>query len=556
MKFPSLSEILVRLLAVVTLLTVVDTVNAARWSHRSDSLLRVLDRELSRSPQYEAEKMQRIHRLRNRQKATVDLREKFDLTQQLFREYRRYNMDTTVILSREASDIAERLGIDTLKWHAKIMEAEGLKGMGMYQESLAILTALPQQARDVNPVRYYNRFTSLYISLLENSLLLPEAEEYKAKQLAYRDSVMMFDTSEWGRVVNQAESFKLTGHPEKALELYNNFINKFSTDTLDNPSMWYGVLGDTYLMLGRNDEAVEALALASIDDIRKGIRNYTALQNLASILNANGDHERAFSYIHQTINDIDRSHARARLNQIADLIPIINSAYISQSYQNTRNQTITIVVVSILALILIVALMIIRKRNADLKKQHRLMDDSNARLQKGREEMTQLNENLADLNQQLMEANRIKIKYLGYLFNLCSEYIEQTEKYRKSVLQLLKVRKTAEAEKALAKAPPELSMKSFLREFDAIFLNLYPNFVTRFNDLLVPEARITPSEGELLTPELRIYALVRLGITDSTKIAAFLNYSPQTVYNYRQRMRNNACVPKTEFVEKVKSIRP
>ena len=97
-------------------------------------------------------------------------------------------------------------------------------------------------------------------------------------------------------------------------------------------------------------------------------------------------------------------------------------------------------------------------------------------------------------------------------------------------------------------------MKVFLEKFDTIFLDLFPGFIESFNELLQPDARIYPHSGELLTPELRIYALVRLGINDSTKIAGLLHYSPQTVYNYRLKTRNKAIVPKKEFASRVAKL--
>ena len=91
-------------------------------------------------------------------------------------------------------------------------------------------------------------------------------------------------------------------------------------------------------------------------------------------------------------------------------------------------------------------------------------------------------------------------------------------------------------------------------KFDSIFLNIYPDFIEEFNNLLVPEERIYPKQDELLTTELRIYALIRLGITDSNKIASFLRYSLRTVYNYRTKVRNKSAVTRGDFEDYVKKI--
>ena len=99
-----------------------------------------------------------------------------------------------------------------------------------------------------------------------------------------------------------------------------------------------------------------------------------------------------------------------------------------------------------------------------------------------------------------------------------------------------------------------LNHAKYYKNFDAIFLHVYPSFVSDFNELLLPEERIVLKEGELLNTELRIYALVRLGINDSVKIAELLHCSPQTVYNNRLKVRNKASVPKEQFAETVRLL--
>ena len=141
------------------------------------------------------------------------------------------------------------------------------------------------------------------------------------------------------------------------------------------------------------------------------------------------------------------------------------------------------------------------------------------------------------------------------MFAICSNYISKLEEYRKDINR-----------KAKAKMLPEIlamtekqtmvqdELKEFYQNFDAIFLHLYPNFINDFNNLLAPEERIEPRKGELLNTDLRIYALVRLGITDSVKISEFLHCSPQTVYNNRLKVRNKAIVPKEHFVEAIRNL--
>lgn len=166
-----------------------------------------------------------------------------------------------------------------------------------------------------------------------------------------------------------------------------------------------------------------------------------------------------------------------------------------------------------------------------------------------------MNEQLRDTNNQLRESNYVKEEYIGYVFSICSNYISKLDEYRKNINRKLKANQLEDV-KALTDthSMAQNELKEFYHNFDAIFLHIYPDFVSDFNALLHPDEQIVLKDGELLNTELRIYALVRLGITDSVKIAEFLHYSPQTVYNNRLKTRNKAIIPREEFAAVVRSL--
>lgn len=170
-------------------------------------------------------------------------------------------------------------------------------------------------------------------------------------------------------------------------------------------------------------------------------------------------------------------------------------------------------------------------------------------------ELKDLNTQLQEVNDQLRESNYVKEEYIGYVFNICSTYISKLEEFRKNINRKLKVGQIEDV-KAMTDSSATASneLKEFYQNFDTIFLHLYPDFVGDFNALLLPEERIELKEGELLNTELRIHALIRLGITDSVKIADFLHCSAQTVYNNRLRTRNKSIIPKEDFINAVKKL--
>ena len=153
------------------------------------------------------------------------------------------------------------------------------------------------------------------------------------------------------------------------------------------------------------------------------------------------------------------------------------------------------------------------------------------------------------------EANHVKEEYIARFFDQCSEYIEKLENYRKSLNAKAKNNQLDDLFKMIKSTTlVETELEELYQNFDSIFLNIYPSFIQEFNALLLPEEQIVPKAGELLNTELRIFALIRLGITDSIKIANFLRYSLRTVYNYRTKVRNKAAGSREEFEEIVKKI--
>ena len=177
-----------------------------------------------------------------------------------------------------------------------------------------------------------------------------------------------------------------------------------------------------------------------------------------------------------------------------------------------------------------------------------------AQLKDNNNKLQQLNSRLRDQGKALVESNRIKEEYIGQLFNLCSQYISESENKRTMILGRIKMGKVKELQEQLSSSTMTQDLNRLFDNFDAIFLELFPDFIERFNELLRPDEQIEVKGKHLLTPELRIYALVRLGITDSTKIASFLHYSPQTVYNYRMKVRNRSDLPKDQFIAKIQSL--
>lgn len=166
-----------------------------------------------------------------------------------------------------------------------------------------------------------------------------------------------------------------------------------------------------------------------------------------------------------------------------------------------------------------------------------------------------LNNELNESNDYLFEANHIKEQYIIHFLDLCSDYITKMEDYRISLNRLALNNQMDKLLKRLRSGTQIVDeIENLYKNFDSVFLSLYPTFVSEFNNLLAKEEQIVPKQNELLNRELRIFALLRLGISDTAKIASFLRCSISTVYNYRTRIRNKAIVPRDEFENYVMKI--
>lgn len=274
--------------------------------------------------------------------------------------------------------------------------------------------------------------------------------------------------------------------------------------------------------LGREEDMMRSFAVSAIGDIRSATKDNASLQTLAvELLNAGRDIERAFRYTQFSLDDALFFNARLRPWQIAQSLPAIENAYNSaraEQEQRARRLNIALLVVSLILLAAVTLLLALYSRQRRIQKQIREM---NSKLQAA----------MSDLSQ----ANAAKEEYIGLFLTMCSSYIDKLKKF-------------------MTMSQIDAELKNFYKTFDNAFLQLYPDFVEKFNSLLVPEARVELKKDELLNTELRIFAVIKLGITQSSHIATLLRYSVNTIYNYRAQVKNAAIDGKESFEDRVKAI--
>ena len=528
------------------MLLVCETASAGQRYH-VDSLLHVLDAVIDSSAIYDSRLRQNLVSYRTANDNAEDDETRFALAHDLFKTYRKIRLDSALYYARQRVQIAQRLGIPDSLLSARLDEADALKCLGRLNDALAVLDAMPHNEYISNNASYYSLYLSILLSLSQMTTDDAEVSHYKSLLTHYRDTINLVNTRDTLTVcINTCALNKSHGRFEEALKGLLQFGDTHSALILNSAIYWYE-LADTYRCMGDTESAKYCYTMSAIIDKRNSSKTYTSLQSLAWLLYQEGDTERAYRYITCSLNDVMSSNARNRLSLVGEYLPIITDAYDHHQHTLAKRRNI-LIGIGILALAILAGLLsVIYRSNKRMKAMQAQLTESNNNLQ-------QLNHQLRQQGKALVESNRIKEEYIGQLFNLCSQYISDTENNRTKMLGRIKMGKIKELQEQLNASTMAQDLSRLFDNFDAIFLELFPDFIERFNALLRPDEQIEIKGKHLLTPELRIYALIRLGINDSTKIASFLHYSPQTVYNYRMKVRNRSDLPKEEFIARVRRL--
>ena len=522
------------------------TAEAGKQYH-VDSLLQVLDAVIDSSAIYDARLHQDLVSYRTANDNAEDDETRFALTHTLFKTYRKFRLDSALYFARQRVQIAQRLDIPDSLLSARLDEADALKCLGRLNDALAVLNAMPHNDYISNNAHYYSLYLSILLSLSQMTTDDVEVTQYKYLLMHYRDTINLVSTFDTLTVcVNTCALNKSNGQFQKALEGLLQFGDTHH-DLIRNSAIYWYELADTYRSMGDTESAKYCYTMSAIIDKRNSSKTYTSLQSLAWLLFQEGDTERAYRYITCSLNDVMSSNARNRLSLVGEYLPIITDAYDRHQHNVAMRRNILIGIGALALAILAGLLSVIYRSNKRMKAMQAQLTESNNSLQ-------QLNRQLREQGDALVESNCIKEEYIGQLFNLCSQYISETENNRTKMLGRIKMGKIKELQDQLDQSTMKQDLGQLFYNFDMIFLKLFPDFIDSFNALLRHGEHIEVKGDNLLTPELRIYALVRLGINDSVKIASFLHYSPQTVYNYRLKTRNRSDLPKEEFLSHVRRL--
>lgn len=534
-------------------------------------LLHSLDSLLEQQDLFVRVKEERIQQLKMQYSRVKDVKELYAMNRMIYLEYRVYDADSALHYINKNIQLAQQTNNRTWEVVSLLEQSFVLTSSGLLTEALkAVSDIRPEELPKNLRSEYFGRLCTLYSRLRDySSENFQLSEYYNDLQKAFRDSVYLTATPDELRYWN-CRAWLYLGTPE--IEPVKQAFEE-NKQTLSNDSRKYSIatynLSAIYRSENNESKYLENLILSAMADIRSVNGDIGSLQEIAEYLFKHGEIDRAYNYILYCSQKAMLFHNRVRIVKMSHLQNQIYKAYQEQSRTQQKRLQASLIAVSFLFLVLIGAFLFIRKQMRRLKEANLKLDSTNQklsvnmdalstahqRLEEVNMQLKDLNTQLQEVNDQLRESNYVKEEYIGYVFNICSTYISKLEEFRKNINRKLKVGQIEDV-KAMTDSSATASneLKEFYQNFDTIFLHLYPDFVGDFNALLLPEERIELKEGELLNTELRIHALIRLGITDSVKIADFLHCSAQTVYNNRLRTRNKSIIPKEDFINAVKKL--
>ena len=504
-----------------------------------------LDELISRHDALVASKKAAIAKVKNTLPAPSTnpavLNKEYDINNTLYREYLEFQNDSAQKYARRNIDIAKQLGDSSRVTDSRLNLTHLLNKAYLLDEAEALVHHIDTMSMNKKQKLFYYKILSDMCMFRMEFNQGSNYEKFYQQQLTdYRLKISTL--SEPGSERNklyQASYLNDTGHTQEAIALLEDMLKGYHSGDRTF-SVITSTLAYYYSTLGDHEKQRQLLAMSAASDIEGCIMENSALRQLADLLFDEGDIDRAYRYINISVADANFYGTRLRNVQASQLVPRIINAYQDEQEKNYRHMLGFIIALSVLALLLVAGIIAL----AMLYKRYRRLSESRQRI----------NDQLESTNQKLQERDKIKEQYLGRFLTFSSSLIDKNEAQRKAMNRLAMEDRLKELKSQLKS--PHFDYENatlFYQNFDSAFLNIYPNFIEAVNSLLEQGQQIEPKEDEQLTRELRILALLRLGITDNKEIASILRASIATIYTYRSRLKARAK-SKATFEDDIKRI--
>ena len=525
-------------------------------SSRADSLLLKLDQAIKERPIYMEQKELKLVELKRLLHRQIPDEERFAILGTLLDEYRSFNTDSALHMAEEREQIAIRLGNREYIDNARMNKADVLGMTGMYKEVMDLMRNIhiDRLPVDIHPY-YYHIYRTVYGLMADYAVTAYEKKLYTELTDKYRDSLLLVNKDNLLiHTLIQSDQYNVRNEYDKAIRLLTDYL-ALQKDYEHDVAICAYTLSESYRLKGDKEKEKEYLIVSAMADMKTAVREYISLRKLAVLLYQEGDIERAYSYVKICMEDAAACNARLRKLEILEIFPIINDAYQQKTEKQKEQMKWALVSISLLSLFLLLAIFYVYKQMKKVAAARREVIDANKRLKELNDELHLSNAQLKEANHSIAENSYLKEEYIGRYMDQCSVYLEKMDNYRRSLGKIAATGNVEELYKNIKSSKfIEGELKEFYTNFDNTFLQLFPTFVEDFNALLADDEQISLKAGERMNTELRIFALIRLGITDSVKIAQFLRYSVTTIYNYRTKVRNKAAGDRDLLEQEVMTI--
>ena len=517
-------------------------------------LLEILDKTLENKPLYEGYFNDKVNVLKEVLNEQTDPEQVFNLDMRLADAYRANCKDSVLVYLTQAREAAGKAGRPDLAAIVDFRTAVTYVKAGYAVEANDILEHYRNADIPDIALRSYYEAEHTYWGETMAYTSTPESYDNKLKNRdLYREKLFgLTEEGSWHWHNLKREVFHEVSDMENTRKHARAMLDVSSENSREYAEAAYYYA----YTFNEPEEKEEWLIRSAIADIMCGTRDYSSLNDLSGLMFRNGDIERAFRYAaDHCMVDALYFNGKLRPWQITRLFPEIESAY-QEKHQRQNRITLTLLLcLAVLFSIMLVLVGFLYRRQHIIEAVRGKLQDSYMEIDNRNRELEEINSRLVKLNARIQESDKVKQEYIGLFLGMVSDNISTFRKYRMRVLKYIRQGNTKAITDEIEQLEPiDNDILEFYKMFDQAFISIYPDFVEKFNNLLADGAEIVPKGDDILTPELRIFALIKLGITDSSRIASLLHYSANTIYNYRAKTKNRARGSRDSFEDAVRNI--
>lgn len=517
-----------------------------------------LDQAIKQSQYYINQKESRITKIKKQSRQGHTPQQLLTAYFKLYEEYKAYQSDSSIYYIHQAIDLAKRNNMKSDITKLRSLLALQYSTSGAFTETLHVLQSIDKKTlNNSNKKDYYIAFYHVYGELGFSNIHIDTdlSQEFYNKQNCCRDTLFsILSPNSEDYLMRKEDLLTSQNKLKEALK-----INDIRLSKCKKGSHEYGIVAYyrylIYRSLKDEDMVKYWLLQSAICDVKCAINDQASLWILAEILSKEKDVERSYKYINFSWNANKRFCTRIRSWQISPVLGTIDHNYQAELKKANHRLIFAIICVSLLVIALALLTFYVNKQKSYLSNARNELKKTNTQLEELNNKLSSTNGMLKASNDKLNESNGVKEEYIGQFLGACSHYIDKLDKMRLNVNKMLKNKQYNELYSMTKSSEvKEQELEELYANFDKVFLNLFPNFVEDLNGLLKEEYQIHLSSPNKLSAIVRVFALIRLGIDDSTKIAEFLHYAVNTIYNYRAKLRNGAINDRNEFEKKVREL--